>query len=56
MLFQCMKIVEDINVISMYENSSYIAIQIAELLKCILCNSGDLGFDNIKTEKTVHIL
>ena len=35
------------------------AIQIAELLKCMLCHTGDLGsrldtLDDIDTEKTVH--
>ena len=39
---------------------TFIAIQIAELLKCMLSHTGDLGsrldtLDNIETENTVHI-
>ena len=39
---------------------TFIAIQIAELLKCMLSHTGDLGsrldtLDDIDTEKTVHI-
>ena len=39
---------------------NFLAIQIAELLKCMLSHTGDLGsrldtLDDIDTEKTVHI-